>query len=206
MRELNLHVDHDYTMVVQKANLPERLDTQVVATSPQGLGIQVGKAQLTQAQRGAHPKVTHAFDSITGTLVPAAYRKHRAALIVALRACKNVTELWIGNKPLEPERMHLYKRSSRWNGIGPQPEDGGNFIGGNEGGDDDVSASDDTSEDEEESTNENDGESNSGGESEGDVHDDGNGDAEDQDRESTGDAEEDDNDADEDTEHHSTLR
>jgi hypothetical protein len=201
VRELNLHVDDDYTMVVQKANLPERLDRQDVAAAPQDLSVQLDKQQSTQAQRGVYPKATHAFDSITGTLVPAAYLKHRAALLVALRACKNVTELWVGNTPFEPERMHLYKRSSLWNGIGPPPEDGGNLVGGSEGEDDDANASDDASEDEEDFTDDNDSESNSGGESEDDVHDEDDGDAKDRDQASVGHAEENDDDAAEGTEH-----
>lgn len=98
--------------------------------------------------------------------------------------------------------MHRYKRSSRGSGTGPSPEDGGNFVDGSEGEDDDANASDDASEDEEESTNEGHSESNSGGESEGDVHDDGNGDAQDQDRQNTGDSQEVNNDAAEGTDHH----
>jgi hypothetical protein len=206
IRELHLLVDYDYTMVVQKANLPERLDNKAVAISPQDLSIQLDKQQSTQAQRendsiSSKKRVTHAFDSITGTLVPATYLKHRAALIVALRACKNVTDLWIGNRPFEPGRMHHYKCSSRRNGIGPPPEDGGNLLGGSEGGYDDVNASDDASEDGEDSTNDDDSESNNGGESEGNVHDEGNDDAEEQDQASVGHAEENDNAA-QGTEHH----
>jgi hypothetical protein len=192
VRDLDLLVDDDYTMAVQKADLPKRLETKDVVTSPQELSVQLGKKRSTQAPYSISSKkeVTHAFDNITGAFVPAAYLRHRVALIAAFRACKNVAELWIGNTPFELERMHRYKRSSRWNGIGPPPQNGGIFFGGSEGEDDGANTSYDASEEEEEAMNNKGGESADVSESEDSVHGEENGDAEDRDQGSASHAEE----------------
>jgi hypothetical protein len=149
-------------------------------------------------------RVTHAYDNITGAIVPAAYLQHRIALIEAFRACKNVTELWIGNKRLEPERVHRYKRSFRWNMNGPPPEadDDEQDADESEGGDDSTSANGDASEDGEESAGDDEhSESSSGVEGDDEDHGEEDSDAEDRD-ESAGHAEEHNNDPDEGTEHH----
>lgn len=153
IQELDILVDDDYTMVVQGTSSPKRPGTQDAPASSSDVNLQFDNEHSKQVG-GSHPissevRATHAFDSITGALVPAAYLRHRLALITAFRACKNVTELWIGNKSLEPERMLRYKRSSRGNGIVAPPEDNDHEQDADEGEDDDDygDASDDAGDD-----------------------------------------------------------
>ena len=159
IRKLHLSFDDDYTMEVAKAGcFPKRLGPDDVATSLQDLKSQLEKkhSEQTQEEDSLLPqevRVTHAYDNITGAIVPAAYLRHGVALIEAFRACKNVTELWIGNTRLEPERIHRYKRSFRWNMNGPPPEadDDEQDADESQDGDDSTNASGDASEDGEES-------------------------------------------------------
>jgi hypothetical protein len=128
IQELYLHVDDDYTMEVQETESLDHLGNHDLATSLQGLSLTPDHTLSEQVtERGdlrpPNPKVTHACDNITGALVPAAYLRHRVALVAAFRACKNITYLYIGNKPLEPERAEHYKRASRLGEIEALTED-----------------------------------------------------------------------------------
>jgi len=160
IRKLVLFVDDDYTMEVQNADDPNGLDTLDAAKSPQDPRIRLDNKESSQVQRAAlfdsfRKRVTQTFDNITGSLVPIACLRHRAALIEAFRACMNVNEILIGNRSLEPELMHRYKRSSRVHGIRPPPEDDGDEQDedGSDVEDESENANDDRSGDGEEPAN-----------------------------------------------------
>lgn len=212
IRKLHLSFDDDYTMEVAKAEqFLKRLGIEDVATSLLNLEPQFENRHSTETQEEKSAvlpegKMTHAYDNITDALVPAPYLKHRVELIEAFHARKNVTKLWIGNRALEPERMHRYKRSTRRNVNGapfsPEPDDDEQETDGSEDGDDVAHTSDDASEDEGGSaSDEGDSEGKGGGGREDEDHDFGDSDINDQSQGNVARAEEHNNNPDESTGH-----
>lgn len=135
IRKLCLSFDDDYTLeVAHPDSLLERSATHDIAASSQEKNPSI----LPET------KATHTYDNITGALVPAAYLRHKIALVEAFRACKKVAELWIEYKAVEPERMHRYKRSSRRNRNGPPADDYGQDTEGSEDEDDFASDEEDS--------------------------------------------------------------
>lgn len=198
IRKLCLAFDDDFTMEIANASLPlEHPDTHDVGASLRVIKPKIETEHFTQVEEETsftlpEVKATHTYDNITDALVPSAYLQHRVALVEAFRACKNVAELWIGNRLLEPERMHRYKRSSPRNRheILPGADDEEQDSDGSEDGDDVASASDDTSEDGEESASDgDDSEGSDRGEREDQDHDGEDGDADDQGQASAADTE-----------------
>lgn len=212
IRKLHLSFDDDYTMEVAKTDhFPECLGTDDVVTSSPDLKFQLEKRHSSETREEIpsilpEVRVTHAYDNITEALVPSAYLRHRVELIEAFRACKNVTELYIGNRALEHELMHRYKRSSRRNVNGapfpPEPEGDEQDTDGSEDGDDVENASVDASEDGEESaSDEEDSEGSGGGEREDEDHDGEDSDINDRSQGNAAEVEEQYNNPDESTEH-----
>lgn len=110
LTSLSISCDDDASMQVQETQSYRLSSIQdFIWKIARALGILTGYLKA-EAPFPPGPEATHVFDNVIGAMVPVAYLKNMDALVKALRACENISELWSGNVALDPKRMHLYKR------------------------------------------------------------------------------------------------
>lgn len=118
LTSMEIWCDDDGSMQVQEAH-SSQISTvlDLIWKFARAIGYLTGYLKA-EASSSPEFEATHVFDDATGAMIPVAYLKNKNALEKALRACENISELWFCNVPLDPKRMHLYKR------VKPQADNG----------------------------------------------------------------------------------